>query len=103
MGLKEDWKTAGKDAGTAFADLGKSLGKTAKVVFTDDKNEAEENGHTKLGNTWKETGKGFGEAGKSLGQASLHTVKKAVKPKKKATKKGIKKDDAIDAEIIEEK
>ena len=103
MALKEDWKKTGKDVGTAFADLGKSLGKTAKVVFTDDENKVEENGHTELGNKWKKTGKDFGEAGKSFGKASLHTAQKVVNCDDKKANKDIKKDEAIDVEIIEDK
>ena len=48
---------------------------TMKVAFTDEKNDVEENGQSKLKNAWSKTGKGFGEAGKSLGGAAKTTVK----------------------------
>lgn len=76
MSLKEKWKEFGKDTGKAFANFGKSMGKTAKVAFTDDENKVEENGHTELGNSWHETGKSFGEAGKALGKAAQGTGQK---------------------------
>lgn len=69
MALKEKWKLAGKDAGKAFANFGKALGKTMKTTFTDDENMIEANGHTEVSNRWRETGKAFGEAGKALGDA----------------------------------
>ena len=79
MGVDKKWKTTGKDTGKAFGSFGKAMGKTAKVVFTDDSNKKEENGHTELSNAWREMGKNFGEAGKSFGQAVSGTAKKVVK------------------------
>lgn len=78
MPTKEKWKETGKNTGHAFANLGKSLGKTMKVAFTDDPNVVEEDGHTELGNAWRETGKAFGEAGKSFGKAMESTFNKVV-------------------------
>ena len=78
MSLGNKWKEFGKNTGKAFSNFGKSIGKTAKVVFTDDKNEVEENGHRKLANAWKDTGKSFGQAGKSLGKAAAGTGKTIV-------------------------
>ena len=75
MSLKDKWKLAGKNAGSAFANFGKALGKTMKTTFTDDENKVEENGHRETANRWKETGKSFGEAGKSLGDAFVETGK----------------------------
>ena len=69
MALKEKWKLAGKDAGKAFANFGKALGKTMKTTFTSDENMIEANGHTEVSNRWRETGKAFGEAGKAFGDA----------------------------------
>ena len=89
MALKDKWKNAGKNIGGAFANFGKAMGTTMKVAFTDEKNEVEENGHTKLGNAWRKTGKGFGTVGKSLGKAAQGTAQKVVgeeqeeKPKEK--------------------
>lgn len=78
MALREKWKKFGKNTGRAFGNFGKAMGKTAKVAFTDDENMLEANGHTELGNAWRETGKAFGEAGKSLGKAAEGTVDKVV-------------------------
>ena len=69
MSLKNKWKLAGKDAGKAFANFGKALGKTMKTTFTSDENMIEANGHTEVSNRWRETGKAFGEAGKAFGDA----------------------------------
>ena len=78
MALKDKWKDFGKNTGNAFKNFGKAIGKTAKVAFTDEKNEVEEGGGTTLGNAWRETGKSFGRAGKALGQAAEGTVEKVV-------------------------
>jgi len=78
MAVKEKWKETGKNTGKAFGNLGKSLGKTMKVAFTDEENMIEANGHTELGNAWRETGKSFGGAGKSFGKAAEETLNKIV-------------------------
>ena len=78
MALKKKWKRFGQDTGKAFTNFGKSVAKTAKVVFADDTNEREENGKTELTNAWAETGKSFGRAGKSLGKAAQGTAQKVV-------------------------
>lgn len=102
MALKEKWKTFGKDTGKAFANFGKSIGKTAKVAFTDEKNKVEENGRHELSNSWRETGKSFGEAGKALGVAAEGTVEKIIEDEKEQPKKeagpdiDLTKDDATD-------
>ena len=55
MPLKEKWKDAGKDTGEAFGNFGKSVGKTASVVFTDEKNETGEYAKYKYyGYEWNE-------------------------------------------------
>ena len=69
MAADKKWKKAGSDIGGAFSSFGKAVGKTAKVAFTDEENKKDEEGHTEVGNAWRETGKGFGEAGKSIGKA----------------------------------
>lgn len=80
MALKDSWKKFGKNTGKAFANFGKAMGTTAKIVFTDEKNDIdEETGESRLKSAWKATGKGFGEAGKSLGKASADTAKKVFK------------------------
>ena len=78
MALQSKWKAFGQNAGNAFRNFGKSIGKTAEVVFADKENKTEENGHTELSNAWRETGKSFGQAGKSLGKAAQGTAQKAV-------------------------
>lgn len=78
MALKDKWKNTGKNTGKAFTNLGKALGTTAKVVFSDENNDVEDNGRTKISNAWRETGKSFGTAGKSLGDAAEGTVDKVV-------------------------
>ena len=78
MVLRKKWKRFGKDTGEAFVNLGKSVAKTAMVVFADDTNEREENGKTEISNAWKETGKSFGQAGKSLGKAAQGTAQKVI-------------------------
>lgn len=74
MSRKESWKAFGKNTGNAFKNFGKAMTTTMKVAFTDEKNDVEENGQSKLRNAWSKTGKGFGEAGKSLGGAAKTTV-----------------------------
>ena len=91
MALKKKWKRFGKDTGKAFTNFGKSVAKTAKVVFADDENVREENGKTQIANAWAETGKSFGRAGKSLGKAAQGTAQKVV---------GTEKDDE---EVLEAK
>ena len=78
MAVDKKWKEAGDNTGKAFGNFGKTLGKTAKVIFTDDTNKKDEEGHTELGNAWRETGKAFGEAGKSFGKAMESTFNKVV-------------------------
>ena len=86
MPVKDEWKQTGKNTGKAFGNLGKSFGKTMKVAFTDDENPVEENGHTELGNAWRETGKAFEEAGKSFGKAMEATFNKVVDDEDKEEK-----------------
>ena len=74
MDLKDKWKSFGKNTGKAFSNLGKTIGKTAKVVFNDEDNNIDADGDTELGNAWRETGKSFGRAGKSLGKAAQGTA-----------------------------
>lgn len=78
MRLRDKWKLAGKDAGKAFTNFGKALGKTMSTTFTSDENMIEANGHTEVSNRWRETGKSFGEAGKALGDACEGTGKRII-------------------------
>ena len=103
MSLKDSWKNTGKNIGSAFANFGKAMGKTAKVVFTDEKNEVDENGESDLKKAWKNTGKGFGEAGKSFGHSAGDTAKKVVGEDEKEKKDETSTEGAVDAEFEEAK
>ena len=76
MALKNKWKDFGKNTGKAFTNFGKTVGKSARVVFAGEANEVEDNGSTEIANGWKETGRSFGRAGKSLGKAAQGTGRK---------------------------
>ena len=78
MALKTKWKRFGKSTGQAFTNFGKSVAKTAKVVFADEENKREKNGKTEIRNAWTKTGKSFGEAGKNLGKAAQGTAQKVI-------------------------
>ena len=81
MALKDKWKKTGKNTGKAFANLGKSIGKTMKMVVTDD-NPVEENGRTELSNSWRETGYSFNEMGEAWEEAAEGTVDKILNEEK---------------------
>ena len=88
MSTKEKWKAFGKNTGQAFKNFGQAVAKTANIVVDNEQNDVEDNGKTKLRNTWTKTGKGFGEAGSSLGKAAASTFgcgddKEEVNAKKK--------------------
>ena len=104
MALKKKWKRFGQDTGKAFTNFGKSVAKTAKVVFADDTNEREENGKTELTNAWAETGKSFGRAGKSLGKAAQGTAQKVVgteQPEEEDNKP--QEENVVEVEVVENK
>lgn len=108
MSLKDSWKNTGKSIGSAFSNFGKAMGKTAKVVFTDEKNEVDENGESDLKKAWKDTGKGFGEAGKNVGHSAGDTAKAVAddldeKNEKRKKEKENKKNGVVDAEFEEVK
>lgn len=94
MSKKENWKNFGKNTGQAFVNFGKSVAKTANIVVGNE-DKVDENGNSKLKQTWSTTGKGFGTAGKSLGKAASETFKD---PEEKPEKENpdIDKDGAID-------
>lgn len=100
MSLKEQWKNAGKGIGHAFANFGKSMATTAKVVLGKEE-RVDEEGNSTLKKSWTKTGKGFGEAGKGLGQAAVGTVDKIAGEEEE--KKEETQEDVIDAEVVEEK
>lgn len=83
MALKDKWKDTGKSVGGAFANFGKAMGKTAKVVFTDEENKVDGNGDSDLGKAWKETGKGFAEAGENFADVTVETADKVAEEVKK--------------------
>ena len=72
MSKKENWKQAGKDIGHAFANLGKAIGTTAKVVVGEENHQGEGK-KTKTGEAWTNVGHGFRDAGKSFGKATAET------------------------------
>ena len=99
MSLKDKWKDFGKNTGKAFSNLGKSIATTAKVAVG--KEEAtDENGNSRLRESWSKTGHGFGDAGKSLGKAAEGTVDKVVEDEKKEESEAKKpnEEDVIDVE-----
>jgi len=87
MSLKDKWKSFGKNTGQAFKNFGQAMATTAKVAVGKEEN-IDENGNSKLKQSWSKTGKGFGTAGKSLGSAAKGTVEKPFeeKPEKKEEK-----------------
>ena len=107
MSLKDSWKNTGKSIGSAFSNFGKAMGKTAKVVFTDEENKVDENGESDLKKAWRDTGKGFGEAGKSFGHSAGDTANEVVEDldekaeKRKEEKEA--KENTVDAEFEEVK
>ena len=64
MSAKKEWKKFGKNTGRAFTNFGKAVATTLDVVVNPDDNTVNEDGETKLRESWKKTGKGFGEAEK---------------------------------------
>ncbi len=80
MALKDEWKQTGKDLGGAFADLGKTLLKTAKVGVekADSWAEGTEDPTPAVNvtndGTWRETGKELGGALAGLGKTLLQTA-----------------------------
>ena len=72
MSTKEEWKKTGKNIGHAFANLGKAIGTTAKVVTGEDNHQGEGK-KTKTGEAWTNVGHGFRDAGKSFGKATAST------------------------------
>lgn len=95
MSRKEKWKEAGKNIGHAFGDFGKAMATTTKVIFTDETN-IDENGNSKIKESWKKMGKDFGKAGKSVGKAAKETVNPTSEESKK-------EEEVIDVEFEEKK
>lgn len=89
MGLKDSWKETGKEMGSAFAGLGKTLIKSARegIDKADDwvegskkdgeeqtpEEEAAKESESNVFNdgTWRKTGKQLGDAFKSMGQSLI--------------------------------
>ena len=82
MALKDEWKDTGKNLGGAFANLGKTLIRTAKVgvdkaeAWADgsDPNEAVPAENVTNDGSWRETGKELGGAFASLGKSLIHSA-----------------------------
>ena len=94
MSVKDKWKTFGKSMGKAFANFGKAMATTAKVVLGKE-DRIDEEGNSNLRKSWSAAGKGFGKAGTALGKAASATAKKAVG-------QSPSEPDVIDAEIVSE-
>lgn len=99
MSVKQKWKTFGKNTGKAFANFGRSVKTTARVVVGADE-RINEDGESTLKTSWKKTGKGFGEAGKSLGKAAAATAKKPFGKEEEEFAEETNKD-VIDVEAVE--
>ena len=101
MALKDKWKTFGQNTGKAFSNLGKSIATTAKVAVGSE-DSVDENGNSRLKESWSKTGHGFGDAGKSLGKAAEGTVDKVLDEEEKEENtsevKKPKEEDVIDVE-----
>lgn len=97
MSVKQKWKTFGKNTGKAFANFGRSVKTTARVVVGAEE-RVNENGESTLKTSWKKTGKGFGESGKALGKAAAATAKKPF-GKEEPTEEN--NQDVIDVEAVE--
>ncbi len=82
MALNNEWKDTGKSLGGAFANLGKTLIKTAKVgvdkaeAWADDKDPEKAVPEENVTNdgTWRETGKELGSAFAKLGKTLFNTA-----------------------------
>ncbi|MBQ7249948.1 MAG: hypothetical protein IJS37_01165 [Bacilli bacterium] len=57
MSAKQKWKTFGKNTGQTFANFGRSVKTTARVVVGAEE-RVNENGESTLKTSWKKTGKG---------------------------------------------
>ena len=105
MALNNEWKDTGKSLGGAFANLGKTLLKTAKVGV--DKAEAWAEGEDPAkavpqenvtnDGSWRETGKELGGAFAKLGKTLLNTAEAGVE-KTEEWVNGEKTPDASDTE-----
>ena len=86
MPLNDEWKNTGKTLGGAFANLGKTLIKTAKVGVDkaeawadgDDPTKAVPEENVTNDGTWRETGKELGGAFAKLGKTLLNTAEVGV-------------------------
>lgn len=86
MALNNDWKDTGKSLGGAFASLGKTLIRTAKVgadkaeAWADGKDQTEAVPQENVMNdgSWRKTGKELGGAFAKLGKTLLDTAETGV-------------------------
>ena len=86
MALNDEWKNTGKTLGGAFANLGKTLIRTAKVGVDkaeawadgDDPAKAVPEENVTNDGTWRETGKELGGAFAKLGKTLLNTAEVGV-------------------------
>ena len=103
MSTKEKWKTFGKNTGQAFKNFGQAVAKTANIVVDNEQNDVEENGKTKLRNTWTKTGSSLGKAAAST--FGCDDDKEEVNAKKKENSEEEKPEEADNQEVkqIEQK
>ena len=102
MSRKEKWKSFGINTGNAFKNFGQAVVKTANIAVGNEKNDVEDNGKTKIRNTWTKTGKGFGEAGTSLGKAITTTVKGEEEAPKQEVQEEVKEEAQVEEKPTEE-
>ena len=74
MALKDSFKKTGKSIGHAFSNFGKAVATTAKVAVGNEENTVNEEGKSKLRESWTNVGHGFGDAGKNIGKTAKDTV-----------------------------
>ena len=82
MGLKDDWKNAGKGIVKSFSGLGKAIVKSTRVGIdalydktSDEKKESDEPKKTGLKKSWSKVGHSFGKTGKAIGRAVVGTAR----------------------------
>lgn len=100
MGLKDDWKNAGKGVVKSFSGLGKAIVKSTRVgvdaLYDKTSDEEKKTGEPKdngLKKSWSKVGHSFGTTGKALGRALVGTAKVIVHVGEKKSAEGKSDDD----------
>lgn len=84
MSLKDNWKNTGKELGSAFGGLGKTILKSAEQVVDDVDDSVENRPQNPNESTvfndgsWRQVGKGLGSAFASLGKSTVKSIKVGV-------------------------